>query len=61
MITRDGRDAAVLMSVGDRAELEETLSVLSDPDLLADTAKANVAYARDDVVRGVDTAGRRRS
>ncbi len=61
MITRNGRDAAVLMSAVDLAELEETLSVLSDPDALADIREADAAYARGEVVRGVDAVRRLRS
>lgn len=54
VITRNGREAAVLVSAADLAELEETLSVLSDPEALADIREADAAYARNDVVRGVD-------
>jgi antitoxin YefM len=61
MITRNGRESAVLMSAVDLAELEETLSVLSDPDTLADIREADAAYARGDVVRGVDAVRRLRS
>ena len=53
-ITRNGRDVAVLLSAEDLAELEETLSVLSDPEALADIREADAAYARGDVVRGVE-------
>jgi prevent-host-death family protein len=53
-ITRNGRDVAVLVSADDLAELEETLSVLSDPEALADIREADAAYARGDVVRGVE-------
>lgn len=53
-ITRNGRDAAVLISPDDLAELEETLSVLSDPEALADIREADAAYDRGDVVRGVE-------
>ncbi len=53
VITRNGRDAAVLMSAADLAGLEETLSVLSDPVALADIREADAAYARGDVLRGV--------
>lgn len=53
-ITRNGRAAAVLISPEDLAELEETLSVLSDPEALADIREADAGYAKGDVVRGVD-------
>ncbi len=53
-ITRNGRAAAVLISSEDLAELEETLSVLGDAAALADIREADQAYARGDVVRGVD-------
>lgn len=53
-ITRNGHDAAVLVSPEDLAELEETLSVLSDPDALADIREADAAYARGEIVRGVE-------
>lgn len=53
-ITRNGRAAAVLISPEDLAELEETLSVLADPDAPADIREADASYARGDVVRGVD-------
>jgi len=53
-ITRNGHDVAVLISPDDLAQLEETLSVLSDPEALADIREADAAYARGDVLRGVD-------
>ncbi len=53
-VTRNGRPAAVLISPDDLAQLEETLDVLSDPEALADIREADAAYARGDVVRGVD-------
>ncbi len=59
-ITRNGRDVAVLVSAEDLAELEETLSVLSDPEALADIREADAAYARGDVVRGVEAVRRLR-
>ncbi len=61
VITRNGREAAVLISAEDLAELEETVSVLSDPEALADIREADVAYARGDVVRGADAVRRLRS
>ena len=57
-ITRNGHDAAVLISPGDLAELEETLSVLNDPEALADIREADAAYARGEVVRSVDDVRR---
>jgi PHD/YefM family antitoxin component YafN of YafNO toxin-antitoxin module len=46
----------VLISPEDLAQLEETIDVLSDPQALADIREADAAYARGDVVRGVDAA-----
>jgi PHD/YefM family antitoxin component YafN of YafNO toxin-antitoxin module len=53
-ITRNGHDAVVIISPEDLAQLEETVSVLDDPDTLADIREADAAYARDDVLRGID-------
>lgn len=53
-VTRDGRPVAVILSPEDLAELEETLSVLSDPQALPDMREADAAFAAGDVVRGVD-------
>ncbi|MBF6619847.1 MAG: type II toxin-antitoxin system Phd/YefM family antitoxin [Patulibacter sp.] len=53
-ITRNGREAAVIISPEDLAQLEETISVLNDPAALADIREADAAYAKGDVVRGVD-------
>lgn len=61
VITRNGREAAVLISVTDLAELEETLAILSDPDALADIREADASYARGEVVRGIDAVRRLRS
>lgn len=57
-ITRNGHDAAVIISPEDLAQLEETLSVLSDPEALADIREADAAYGRGDVVRGVEAVRR---
>ena len=54
IVTRNGHAAAVLISPEDLAQLEETIDVLSDPDALADIREADAAYARGDVLRGVD-------
>ena len=59
VITRNGRAAAVLISPEDLEALEETLSVLHDPEALADIRQADAACARGDVVRGVEEAVRR--
>jgi antitoxin YefM len=53
-VTRNGRPVAVILSPEDLAELEETLTVLSDPQALADIREADAAYAAGEVVRGVD-------
>jgi antitoxin YefM len=54
VVTRNGRPAAVILSPDDLAQLEETIDVLSDPQALADIREADAAYARGDVLRGVD-------
>jgi len=51
--TRNGREAAVLISPEDLAQLEETVSAVSDASALADIREADVAYARGDVLRGI--------
>lgn len=60
VVTRNGRAAAVILSPDDLAELEETIEVLSDNAALADIREADQAYARGDVVRGVDAVRRLR-
>lgn len=60
VITRNGRDAAILISPDDLRQLEETLSVLSDADALADIREADAAYQRGEVVRGTDKVRRLR-
>ncbi len=56
VITRNGHAAAVLLSPEDLAQLEETVSVLNDPEALADIREADAAYAAGDVLRGVEAA-----
>jgi prevent-host-death family protein len=58
VITRNGHEAAVIISPEDLAQLEETLSVLSDPAALQDIREADAADTRGDVVRGVDAVRR---
>jgi antitoxin YefM len=60
VITRNGRETAVLISAEDLAELEETLSVLSDGEALADIREADAAHMSGDVIRGVDAVRRLR-
>ena len=56
IVTRNGHAAAVLISPEDLAQLEETIDVLSDPEALADIREADAAYARGDVLRGIEAA-----
>jgi antitoxin YefM len=60
VVTRNGHPAAVILSPDDLAELEETIDVLSDNAALADIREADEAYARGEVVRGVDAVRRLR-
>ena len=60
VVTRNGHPAAVILSPDDLAELEETIDVLSDNAALADIREADEAYARGDVVRGVEAVRRLR-
>ena len=61
VITKNGREAAVLLSAADLAELEETLSVLSDAGAMADIREADAAYANGEVIRGIDAVRALRS
>lgn len=54
VVTRNGRPAAVLISVADLESLEETLDVLSDPDAMAAIREAEAEVARGEVLRGAD-------
>ena len=44
----------MIISPDDLAQLEETIEVLSDAEALADIREADAAYARGDVMRGID-------
>jgi antitoxin YefM len=61
IVTRNGHAAAVIISPEDLAQLEETIDVLSNADALADIQEADAAYARGDVIRGVDAVRNLRS
>lgn len=50
VVTRNGRPAAVLISADDLESLEETLAVLSDPDLMQRIREGEVAIANGDTV-----------
>jgi len=56
MLTRNGRPAAVLISPDDLEGLEETLEILSNPDLMRQITEGEAAVASGDVV---DEAGLR--
>ena len=46
VITKNGRPAVVLISVDDLESLEETLDILSDPQLMAEIREAQAEAAR---------------
>jgi antitoxin YefM len=48
-ITRNGRRAAVLLSADDFDSLQETLDILSDPQLMQELAEAEDQIARGEV------------
>jgi antitoxin YefM len=54
IVTRNGRPAAVLLSVDDLEALEETLAILSDAVLMQDLREADAAVDGGDVVVGID-------
>ena len=45
VITKHGRPAAVLLSIDDLESLEETLEILSNPELLAEVREAEAEVA----------------
>ena len=51
VITKHGRPAAVMLSLEDLESLEETLAVLSDPELLAAVRKADAEVAAGGTTR----------
>lgn len=58
VLTKNGRPAAVLMSVDDLESLEETLALLSDREALVDLAESEITarhglfYAQDEIWDG---------
>lgn len=53
-VTKNGRPAAVLVSVEDLDALEETLAILSDPDAMKAIRAGEAALIDGDAVEGVD-------
>ena len=45
VVTKHGRPAVVVLSVDDLASIEETLSILSDPELLAQVRRSEAEVA----------------
>jgi antitoxin YefM len=54
VVTRNGKPAAVLVSLEDLDSLEATLEVLGDSEAVRGLIEAEAAVAGGDVVRGVD-------
>jgi prevent-host-death family protein len=50
VISRNGRPVAVLMSSDELDELEETLAIMSDPDLMAEIKDADESAMRGELV-----------
>jgi prevent-host-death family protein len=50
VVTRRGKPAAVLISPDDLESLEETLDIMSDPQLMAKIREGKAALARGDVI-----------
>jgi len=50
VITRNGRPEAVIMSVSDLEALEETLDLLSTPDVLDEVRAAEAEIARGETI-----------
>ncbi|MEW6323684.1 MAG: type II toxin-antitoxin system Phd/YefM family antitoxin [Acidobacteriota bacterium] len=52
VVTRNGRPAAVLISPEDLESLEETLSILADPEVVRGIREGQQAILRGDFVEG---------
>ena len=46
ILTRNGRPAAVILSLDELEGMEETMDILSDPDALRQIKESEEAYAR---------------
>lgn len=55
-ITRNGKPAAILVSVGEWESVNETLDVLADPEALRDIKESDGAYARGEVYDSAEIA-----
>ncbi|MBX6391308.1 MAG: type II toxin-antitoxin system Phd/YefM family antitoxin [Frankia sp.] len=56
IVTVHGRPSAVLVAVEDLEALEETLSILSDPETMRRLAEADAALARGEAVTAEELA-----
>ncbi|MFV0257438.1 MAG: type II toxin-antitoxin system Phd/YefM family antitoxin [Acidimicrobiales bacterium] len=54
IVTKNGRETAVLMSVEDLESLEETLEILGNREIVAELLAASSEIERGGVVRGGD-------
>lgn len=54
VVTRNGRPAAVMISLDDLASMEETIDLLGDREAVEALVAAEAAVAKGDVVRGVE-------
>ncbi|MGH2860300.1 MAG: type II toxin-antitoxin system Phd/YefM family antitoxin [Solirubrobacteraceae bacterium] len=54
IVTRNGKPAAVVISMDDLESLEETLAVMSDPDLVAQVQASELALAAGEPGVGLD-------
>lgn len=54
IVTRNGKAAAVMISMDDLESLEETLAVMSDPHLAAQIRASELALAADQPGVGLD-------
>lgn len=54
VVTRNGRPAAVMISLDDLASMEETIDLLGDSEAVEALVAAEAAVAAGDVVRGVE-------